>query len=86
VNIYAIARDRSLVDFDQYVRHPARRGRVRDHRRPEEFGLRNVEGAVLTGERHILTDRARAYFEEKLGDRIRLNMPPPTCSTIPAGT
>jgi hypothetical protein len=31
---------------------------------PTEFGLSNVEGAVLTGERHILTDRAREFFEQ----------------------
>lgn len=75
VNIYAIAKDRSLVDFDQYVR--TLQGEVEFVRitRPEEFGLRNVEGAVLTGERHIVTDKARAYFEELLGDRIRCNMP-----------
>lgn len=75
VNIYAVARDRSLVDFDQYVR--TLQGEVEFVRiaRPEEFGLRNVEGAVLTGERHIVTSRARAYFEEQLGKRIKCNMP-----------
>jgi hypothetical protein len=75
-NIYAVAADHSLVDFDQYVR--TLRGEVEfvTIETPAEFGLRNVEGAVLTGERHILTDAARDYFEEKLGDRIRVNMPP----------
>lgn len=76
VNIYAVAANRSLVDFDQYVR--TLRGEVEfvTIAQPREFGLHNVEGAVLTGERHILTDRARAHFEDKLGDRIRLNMEP----------
>jgi hypothetical protein len=76
VNIYAIARDRSLVDFDQYVR--TLQGEVEFVRiaDPAEFGLRNVEGAVLTGERHIVTDRARAYFEEMLAGCIRLNCQP----------
>jgi hypothetical protein len=76
VNIYAVAADRSLVDFDQYVR--TLQGEVEFVRvaRPEEFGLRNVEGALLTGERHIVTRLARSYFEDRLGDRIRLNMPP----------
>lgn len=70
VNIYAIAKDRSLVDFDQYVR--TLQGEVEFVRiaDPSEFGLQNVEGAVLTGERHIVTDRARAYFEEKLDGRV----------------
>lgn len=76
VNIYAIAADRSQVDFAQYVQ--TLRGEVEfvTIARPEEFGLRNVEGAVLTGERHILTDRARAYFENRLNGRLRLNAGP----------
>lgn len=76
-NIYAIARDHSLVDFDQYRRTLQGEVEFVTIARPEEFGLRNVEGAVLTGERHILTDRARAFFETELGQRIHLNVPPP---------
>ncbi len=75
VNLYAIARDHSLVDFDQYVR--TLRGEfdfiVVD--KPEEFGLQNVEGAILTGERHIVTDRARAWFERELSGHFKFNMP-----------
>lgn len=76
VNIYAIAQYRSLVDFEQYVRTLS--GEVEFVRiaRPEEFGLRNVEGALLTGERHILTDRARAYFEDRLEGRLVYNAQP----------
>lgn len=75
VNLYAIAADRSMVDFDQYTR--SLRGefdfiKVHD---PAEFGLRNVEGAILTGERHILSDDARAYFAERLSGRVRFDMP-----------
>lgn len=76
VNIYAIARDRSLIDFDQYVRTLSGEVEFVTIARPHEYGLHNVEGALLTGERHILTDKARTYFEDLLGDRIRLNMPP----------
>lgn len=75
INLYAIAADHSLVDFDQYVR--TLRGEVDfipvD---PAEFGLRGCEGAVLTGERHIITDRARAYFEAELGPVIRYRQGP----------
>lgn len=76
VNIYAIARHQSLVDFEQYLR--TLRGEVDfiPIARPEEFGLRDVEGAVLTGERHIVTDRARQFFEANLGDRIICRAPP----------
>jgi hypothetical protein len=33
----------------------------------------NVEGALLTGERHIVTDDAQNYFERTLSDNIRYN-------------
>lgn len=76
INIYAIAADHSLVDFDQYVR--TLRGEVDfiPIHDAAEFGLLGCEGAVLTGERHIITDRARAYFEAELGERIRLGQGP----------
>ena len=75
VNLYAIARDDSLVDFDQYVR--TLRGEVDfvPVHDPWEYGLQKCEGAVLTGERHIVTDFARSFFEEQLADVIRLKAP-----------
>ena len=76
VNIYAIAADHSLVDFDQYVatlRNEIEFLTVHD---PAEFGLQNVEGAIQVGERHIVTDKARAYFETELGDVVRCNTAP----------
>lgn len=70
INLYAIAAGHSLVDFDQYLR--TLRGEVDfipvD---PADFGLSGCEGAVLTGERHIVTDEARAYFERELRGRLR---------------
>lgn len=77
VNIYAIALDHSLVDFDQYV--SSLRGEfefIRIHD-PAEYGLHNVEGAILTPERHILARRAREHFEQALAGRLRL------CSAVP---
>lgn len=76
VNLYAIAEHESLVDFDQYVR--TLRGEIEflTVHDPREYGLRNVEGAVIVGERHIVTDEARAYFERELGDAVKLNTPP----------
>lgn len=72
VNIYAIAAERSMVDFDQYVQ--TLKGEVEFITiEPQEFGLQNCEGAVLTGERHIVTDWARAYFTSVLGERARLS-------------
>lgn len=71
VNIYAIAKDRSLVDFEQYRRTLLGEVEFVTIHDPAEYGLRNVEGALLTGERHILTNRARAHFEGLLGGHIR---------------
>lgn len=78
VNLYAIARDHSLIDFPQYVR--TLRGEfdfiVVDQ--PAEFGLENVEGAIQCGERHIVTNRARAWFEGFLDGRFKFGMPTDT--------
>lgn len=75
VNIYAIAAHDSLVDFGTYQQ--VLRGDVEfiTIERPEEFGLRNVEGALLTGERHVVTDHARAHFEDALRGHIRYRQP-----------
>jgi hypothetical protein len=74
-NIYAVARDESLVDYDQYVR--TLRGEAEFIEiNPAEFGLANCEGAVLTGERHIVTDLARAEFEEKLAGHVLFGCAP----------
>ena len=76
VNIYAIAEGNSLVDFAQYLRTLAGEIEFLTILDPAEFGLRNVEGAIMVGERHIVTDEARAYFERELGDTVKLNTPP----------
>lgn len=75
VNIYAIAKDDSLVDFDQY------KGSLRyelDFLEIDagQFGLMNVEGALLTKEKHIVTDQVRDYFIEKLGQAIQYKTEP----------
>lgn len=76
VNVYAIAAETSLIDYDQYVQ--TLRGELQfvTIDRPIEFGLVNVEGAVLTGERHIVTDRLREYFREMLEGHLIFNSPP----------
>lgn len=75
-NVYAVAADDSLVDFGTY--RQVLKGEVEfvELERPEELGLRNVEGAVLTGERHIVIRLARAFYEEKLAGAVRYGMPP----------
>lgn len=76
VNIYAVAEHDSLVDFGTYrqvLKHDVEYVTI-DH--PHEFGLKNVEGAVLTGERHIVIDLARRYFELELLPIVKYQMPP----------
>ena len=76
LNLYAIAANHSLVDFDQYVatlRNEIEFLTVHD---PAEFGLQNVEGAIQVAERHIVTDKAREYFETELGSVVKLNTKP----------
>lgn len=67
VNLYAVAQDESLVDFGTYCQ--ILRGEIEfiTVHDPVEFGLANVEGAILTGERHIVISKAKALFEGALG-------------------
>lgn len=75
-NLYCIAAHDSLMDFGTYCQ--VLRGEIEfiTVERPSEFGLQNVEGAILTGERHILVDKLRDHFTAILGERIHLNAPP----------
>lgn len=74
VNIYAIASQDSLVDFAQY--RATLRGEIEfiTVHDPAEFGLTNVEGAILTGERHIVIRKAREYFEALLHGHVQFGM------------
>ena len=76
LNVYAIAAADSLVDFGTYrdvLRPQIEFLTVHD---PAELGLRNVEGAILTGERHILIDATRAHFETVLAGRYTVDSTP----------
>jgi hypothetical protein len=75
INIYAVAASDSNVDFITY-KQVMRNELQFIEIRPEEFGLRQVEGAMLTGERHILVNNARLWFAEQLKSVVRYNTPP----------
>lgn len=81
VNIYAIAEADSLIDFGTYVQ--VLRGELEFIviEQPDEFGLQSVEGAILTGERHIVIDEARRWFEAQLAPVLRYHMP--TTAEVP---
>lgn len=72
VNIYAVAAKDSLVDFAQYRETLRREIEFVTVHDPAELGLRNVEGALLTGERHLVIRKAKAHFEAALAGRLRL--------------
>jgi hypothetical protein len=74
MNLYAIASHASLVDYQSYVdtfKYMVDLIEVD----PARYGLRNVEGAILTGEKHIIIDSARAWFMKQLDERVIFKMP-----------
>jgi hypothetical protein len=70
INLYAIARDESLVDFGTYVQILKPEIELIQVYDPGEHGLENVEGAILTSERHVVISEAKAFFEKELADCI----------------
>ena len=65
-NVYAIAADSSLVDFQQYARSMRTDNLTCISIPPKSLGLQNVEGALLTDERHIVTDDVKKFFKNYL--------------------
>lgn len=75
INLYAVAANDSLVDYRQYV--DAFRGKVEFIQvDPKDHGLQNVEGAILTGERHIVIAEARNWFTAKLAGHVQFGVAP----------
>jgi len=75
INIYAIATQDSLVDFPNYVQVLRDEIEFLTIYDPSEFGLYNVEGAIMTSERHLLIDKAREWFTNELKDNITFGAP-----------
>lgn len=75
-NLYAIAEGGSLVDFPQYV--DTLRGEMEFDvvANPFAYGLHNVEGAIKTKERHIVTDDVKEHFESILDPFIEYGTTP----------
>lgn len=76
VNIYAVAAHDSLVDFGTYCQVLRDEIEFITIDKPEEYGLQNVEGAILTGERHLIVDKARDYFTDALNGRVKYGVSP----------
>lgn len=71
INLYAVAAGDSLVDFGTYRQVLQGEVEFLTIANPAEHGLRFVEGAVQTGERHIVIDEAREHFELLLDGHVR---------------
>ena len=76
VNVYAVAENDSLVDFAGFTKSLRSEIEFLTVERPAEFGLKNVEGAVLCGERHIILDDVCAHFAKELAGRVHFNQKP----------
>jgi hypothetical protein len=74
VNIYAVAANESMLDFGTYLQAVGSELQHIVLHNPAEFGLAKVEGAVLTGERHIVIDEVRAFFQRELTARGALHI------------
>lgn len=79
-NVYAVDANDSLIDFGNYVQVLKDEIDIIVSENPQaDLQLRNVEGAILTGERHIVISEARDYFLEELrrvGVVVLLEQPP----------
>lgn len=75
-NIYAIAENDSMVDFAQYVSTLEREVPFELIKDPSKYGLKNVEGAILTEEEHIVTDKVRDFFLKELDGLITYDYVP----------
>lgn len=73
INIYAVARDESLVDFGTYVQILKPEIELITVYDPAEYGLQNVEGAILTSERHVVIRDAKAFFRQELNENLRVH-------------
>lgn len=69
-NIYAVAEHDSLVDFADFTKSLRNEIEFITVARPKEFGLQNVEGAILCGERHIILDEVKAHFVKALAGKV----------------
>lgn len=74
-NLYCIASEDSYLDFGTYCQ--VLKGEVDfvTLEKPSDLGLQNIEGAVLTGERHICVDLSREWFTAKIGHLVKLETP-----------
>jgi hypothetical protein len=71
-NIYAVPNNDSLVDYLTYRLIMTSSGIEYTEIQPSDYGLKNCDGALLTKERVLLTERARSYFARRLDGCLRM--------------
>lgn len=74
-NVYAVAEHESLLDFGTYKQVLGSEIEFVTVARPAELGLQNIEGAILTGERHVHVDRMRDHFAAALDGHVVYGAP-----------
>ena len=72
-NIYAIAKNKSFIDFETYIQVMDASGVEYEICSSKKYDLKNISGAVKCNERLIRTDKARKYFRELLDEKLLLN-------------
>lgn len=73
-NVYAVAQDDSLLDFGTYLQIVQAGLHVIPVSHPAELGLESIEGAILTGERHVRVDMMRDFFTAQLEGHLRFGV------------
>ena len=84
-NVYAIAEERSLVDFETYRQVMDATEIEYSVRAPSDFGLVGVSGAITCQERLVATGRARKHFREFLQPFRRLREPVTSVKAVRLG-
>ncbi len=69
-NVYAVASGVSLIDYRTYRTIVEGSGAQFVELQPGDFDIKNVDGAMLTGERLILEDRAAQEFRNKIFESV----------------
>lgn len=72
-NIYAVAEQESLIDFETYRQIMSSEGLAYEQVDPAEYGLTNVSGCIRCDERLVRQDLAREYFRILLEKNIQLD-------------
>ena len=71
-NLYAVPNQDSLIDFLTYRLIMTSSGVEFSEAKPDRYHLTNCSGVLLTEERVMRTDKARALFKLRLNDNLRL--------------